>query len=100
VWWGWPGEYSLFWGPESWVLLFLIPRSRFCLSGWGCGGGWVEHNDRFMVVGDFGSWGSARCWVLRRHLGGVFSGAPGLDRLTPCVVGVVVVVVGWGVVVC
>ena len=26
--------------------------------------------------------------------------APGLDRLTPCVVGVVVVVVGWGVVVC
>ena len=29
-----------------------------------------------------------------------FLAAPGLDHLMPCVVGVVVVVVGWGVVVC
>ena len=52
--------------------------------------------------------GSARCWVLRRHLpvGGLFFlvAAPGLDRLThplgaPLLgwVGVVVVVVGFGV---
>jgi hypothetical protein len=46
--------------------------------------------------------GLAHCWVLRGHLfGGCFLvAAPGLDRLTLCVVGVVVVVVGWGVVVC
>ena len=43
--------------------------------------------------------GSARCWVLRRHLllGGVFLvAAPGLGRLTHPRVGVVVVVVGSG----
>ena len=44
---------------------------------WGCG--WVEHDARSCT-------GSARCWVLRRHLpvGGLFFlvAAPGLDRLT------------------
>jgi hypothetical protein len=50
----------------------------------------------FRVLG-----GLAHCWVLRGHLVWVLSlAAPGLDRLTPRVVGVVVVVVGWGVVVC
>ena len=55
----------------------------------------------------FGGAGSARCWVLRRHPCGVFLvAAPGLGRLTHPVccrgggVGVVVVVVGRGVVVC
>jgi hypothetical protein len=48
-----------------------------------------------------GSWMSAHCWVLRGHPAfGVCLLAPGLDRLTHPVVGVVVVVVGWGVVVC
>ncbi len=45
---------------------------------------------------------SARCWVLRGHpVFGVCLLAPGPDCLTrPVFVGVVVVGVGWGVVVC
>ena len=59
--------------------------------------GWV----RRWVEQKTGSWMSAHCWVLRGHPVWVFLLAPGLDRLTrPVVVGVVVVVVGWGVVVC
>jgi hypothetical protein len=55
---------------------------------------WVEHRDWLMAC-------LAHCWVLRGHsaLWGVSSGPwPGLPNAP--VVGVVVVGVGWGVVVC
>jgi hypothetical protein len=52
---------------------------------------WVEHKGWFMDVGTLlGPEGTPFV---------VFLLAPGLDRLTHRVVGVVVVVVGWGVVV-
>ena len=61
----------------------------------------MEHEAREFVVG------SAHCWVLRRHpvvVGCCSLAAPGLGRLTHpggfVLLGVVVVVVGWGVVVC
>ena len=66
----------------------------------------MEHNDRFMVFPGVILGGLAHCWVLRRHRLVFFLAAPGLDRLThpearvSVWVGVVVVVVGWGVVVC
>jgi hypothetical protein len=76
-----------------WFSFSLIPRPRAC---WG--GGWVEHNDRFMVAGIFGFPGSAHCWVLRRHRG-VFSGCswPGPSNASRDArrVWVGVVVVGW-----
>jgi hypothetical protein len=45
---------------------------------------------------------SACCWVLRRHPCGVFLVwlLPVRPSNAPVVMGVVVVVVGWGVVVC
>ena len=52
-------------------------------------------------VGLYVAGGSARCWVLRRHLCGVFFLVPPPGRVSnafrSCCVGVgVVVVVGWG----
>ena len=76
-------------GLMCWVGSPSSKKSRLWV---GCGAGWNIET---------GSWMSAHCWVLRRHLlWGVFS-APSPDRLTrPLVVGVVVVGAGWGVVVC
>jgi hypothetical protein len=77
VWWGRPARRSF--GDGGWFSFSLIPRSRPFLSGRGGGGGWVEHNDRFMVVVVFGPPGSARCWVLRGHPGlGCVFGPPAL----------------------
>jgi len=66
----------------------------------------VEHNDRFMVVGTSVSGFGTLLGPEETPLV-FFLAAPGLDRLTHpgmhacvCWVGVVVVVVGWGVVVC
>ena len=109
-------------GPAAigWLGSFLLKFSML-LCWWGCG--WVERETRGSCawacpVGvRVGCGGSARCWVLRRHLPvwWGFLGWPSLgpDRLThllipgwPCwalwsgVGGVVVVVVGGGVVVC
>ena len=62
-------------GMWSWVSFLLFPHPVHVV---GCG--WVEHDTRSCGTG------SARCWVLRRHLpvGGLFFlvAAPGLDRLT------------------
>jgi len=78
-----------------WFSFSLIPCSRVL----GCG--WVEHNDRFMVVRE-------PVWFLGfgTLLGpeetpvGVFSGCSWPGPSNALLVGVVVVVVGWGVVVC
>jgi hypothetical protein len=69
-------------------LVLLLLRSRaLCVGVWR----WVEHKGWFMDVGTLlGPEGTPFV---------VFLLAPGLDRLTHRVVGVVVVVVGWGVVV-
>ena len=88
MWWGWPARSPLFWGWWS-VLLFLDSTLARLFSG-GCVGvaGWnvslIRGCSLVVVVGE----GSARCWVLRRHLVVFFLVAPGLDRLMPCV--------GWG----
>ena len=61
-------------GEWSWVSFLLFPHPVHVV---GCG--WVEHDTRSCGTG------SARCWVLRRHLlgGGVFLVAmSGLGRLT------------------
>jgi len=98
VWWGWPARVmvaGLAWLVMVWGLVLLFLDSMPCVLG--CG--WVEHNDRFMVSGisvpGFGTLLGPEETPLV-----FFLAAPGLDRLTPCCVGVVVVVVGWGVVVC
>jgi hypothetical protein len=98
VWWGWPARLFLrelvgFGSP------FPIPRSRVLLRE----GLWDVAGWNIVLIRGC-SWpsgwgGSARCWVLRGHRL-VFLLAPGLDCLTSRVVGVVVVVAGWGVVVC
>ena len=80
-----------------WGLVLLFLDSMPC--GLGCG--WVEHNDRFMVFrGSLGSWGFGTLLGPEETPLVFFLAAPGLDRLTPCCGGVVVVVSGWGVVVC
>ena len=82
---------------------------RMCCCVWGVAG-WNIWPEKFLhSFGGVG--GSACCWVLRRHrpVGwGVLGAVSGLDRLTHSLcpgllwvgLGVVVVVVGWGVVVC
>jgi hypothetical protein len=60
----------------------------------GCG--WAS----LLLCGRCGyGWGLACCWVLRRHLLGVFSGRPDHGSSNVRLVRVVVVV-WWGVVVC
>jgi hypothetical protein len=83
---------------------FSCPCATPGLPVWWSGGGVLGGTQAFVAPFLVG-WGSARCWVLRRHLwprgGGCFFwvAIPGLDHLTLGVV-LVVVVVGWGVVVC
>ena len=88
----------LLWLVMVWGLVLLFLDSMPC--GLGCG--WVEHNDRFMVFrGSLGSWGFGTLLGPEETPLVFFLAAPGLDRLTPCCCGgVVVVVSGWGVVVC
>jgi len=85
-------------GVLSWVSFLLFPHPLYVVGG----GAWGEHEARSH------RWVSAHCWVLRRHLAGwwvVFSGGrsrPGpsnASRGCPLLgwVGVVVVVVGFGV---
>ena len=86
-------------GPVGLVLLFLDSTFMLLLRELR-GGGWVEHRVWFMVfrisVRGFGTLLGPEGTLV-----GVSSLASGLDRLThPLLVGVVVVVVGWGVVVC
>ena len=90
-------------------LLSLIPhRFNTGVPGWGHDVGVAGWNTSAACSNAapavWWGWGLARCWVLRRHpvllVVVFFLAAPGLGRLTLSVVGVVVVVVGWGVVVC
>ncbi len=71
-------------------VVLLISDSALSGSRFGAGGAWLGGTRNQRMTGERGS---AHCWVLRRHPGGVFSGvaAPGLDRLTHPDVGVVVV---------
>jgi hypothetical protein len=83
------------------VVLVLLSRFHACLSCWGVGvAGWNIMSGSWFC-GAFGFCGFGTLLGPEGTPCGVFFlAAPGLDRLTPCVVGVVVVVVGWGVVVC
>jgi hypothetical protein len=73
---------------------------------WWCGAGWNTRAYFREIVDSVVGLGSARCWVLRRHLLRCFFWLLlAWDHLTRLwllwgLVGVVVVVVGWGVVVC
>jgi hypothetical protein len=86
---------------QVWFSFSLIP----CLRLLGCG--WVEHNDRFMVVGTSVLGFGTLLGPEKTPLVVFFLAAPGLDRLThpdvrACVCGWVWwwLLVGWGVVVC
>jgi hypothetical protein len=60
----------------------------------------VEHNDRFMVVGNLVFLGFGTLLGPEETPVGVFSGCSWPGPSNALLVGVVVVVVGWGVVVC